>query len=169
MSMTIETPRVTESELEEQRSAVPRIEIREHIGSDNQSLLNEQELLKARNFQQSLGYAPAQRITLLGIVLASLEGVTFERAAGLLGVKPHVLERLMHGTDPIPARYSERWTELEELVRNLRRVVRTESIGDWFDGPVPALDGKTPMKLIERGKIRPVLEVTRSYLDPSFA
>ena len=169
MSVTIETPRVTESELEEQRSSVPKIEFRDYIASANQSRLNEQDLLKARNFRESLRDAPAQRITLLGIVLASLEGVTFERTAALLGVKPRILERLIHGVDPIPAKYTERWTGIEEIIRNLKRVVRTDSVGEWFDKSVPALGGKTSMQMIDRGKIQPVLEVTRSYLDSSFA
>ncbi|TFC19718.1 DUF2384 domain-containing protein [Cryobacterium algoritolerans] len=86
----------------------------------------------------------------------------------LLDVKPQRLVKMMHGDEPVPERFVPRWEAVAEITRNLHGVLKPSATTRWMNTSVPDLNGKTPMDLIKRGQLTPVLALTQSYLDPSF-
>lgn len=130
--------------------------------------VDEATVARARKRARDLEGRGIQRVTLLGFVLAQLDGVDFESAAILLDVKPRRLEKFMHGEEQIPSSLEPRWLLLSEALRNLQAVIRREATARWFTTSIPDLGGMTPLEAVRRGRVRDVLELTRSYREPSF-
>ena len=87
----------------------------------------------------------------------------------LVGVKPKMLERLIHGDEQVPGKRAKKLEQVAELLENLNGVLGREATGRWLRTEIPRLGHKTPLDLISRGKIDRVLALTRSYVDPSFS
>ena len=165
MTLTMEAPLITQSGGDGESRPIRGFPSE----SDSKSSPGEAEVGKARLFSMSLSGGPAERITLLGIVLASLGEIPFEKTARILNTKPDHLTRWMHGTDAIPGRAAERWELVAAITRNLSFVLKPDAFDRWFETRVPDLGNKTPLQLIQAGKARRVVELTESYLDKSFA
>lgn len=56
-----------------------------------------------------------------------------------------------------------------KIIDNLTQVIEPDGISRWFNLSIPALGGLTPIEAFERGKGEEVLQVTESYLDPSYS
>lgn len=165
MTLTMDAPIATQAWVDDEsrhvKSSPPESDSKSNPGKD--------EVGKARSFSKSLSGGPAQRITLLGIVLASLAETPFETTAELLGTKPDHLTRWMHGTETIPGRTAERWEIVAAITRNLAHVLRPDAYDRWFHTQVPDLGNKTPLQMIQAGKAKKVVDLTESYLDKSFS
>lgn len=44
-------------------------------------------------------------------------------------------------------------TEMDRLLDNLSRLMKPKEVGHWLKQPNPALDGSTPVQVIERGQV----------------
>ncbi|MGK2855388.1 MAG: antitoxin Xre/MbcA/ParS toxin-binding domain-containing protein [Microbacteriaceae bacterium] len=128
-----------------------------------------EDLKKTRKFEQSLGDLPSQRITLLGILLAQLQNVSFQDVSTLLGVKEAQLVRFMQGAANIPDRKADQWQLIADILQDLAQILRSDAIGRWLNTQVPDLGGKTPLQMVSAGKANRVAALTRSYLDGSFS
>lgn len=58
---------------------------------------------------------------------------------------------------------------LQEIAENVLRVLKPEAFGRWMTTPIPALGGRTPFDAMLAGDMDAVVNVSRSYLDPSFS
>lgn len=140
-----------------------------HGGSQARPDLSEEDLQRAHKLGKQSSVSSAQRIAVLGLVLAKLANVPFDRAALLFGVKPHRLEQMLHGEMSIPGNYGDRWQSLLQIFMNLERVLDPAATNDWLDTAVPDLGGRTPLQAVQRNDIERVVAVTESYLDPNFS
>lgn len=129
--------------------------------------LDDQVAKRARKLQNQTGRS-IQRVALLGVLLARLEGVPFEGTSALLSIKPPRLLRFMHGEETIPASVEARWVAVSQILDNLHAIIRPEATWRWFNTSVNDLGGRTPLDAIEKRQAAAVLEVVRSYHDPSF-
>jgi hypothetical protein len=110
----------------------------------------------------------SERWFLLGSLMAQLRYVPFTDIEVLLGVHDSELVMMLHGERPITRKYAERWERVQEMLTQLATVLRPEGTSKWLHVGVPDLNGATPIDAISRGKLRLVLDVTSSYLDPSY-
>lgn len=137
--------------------------------SDTSPELSAEEVERVtKNFSQ-IGKESFKRTALLGIVLAELESVPFELISILLEIKQDRLVKMMHGDIQLQGKFDLRGEALVEIARNLHRVIEADATTRWLNTAIPDLDGKTPLDMIDRGGIQRVVDLTRSYLDPSFA
>ena len=44
-------------------------------------------------------------------------------------------------------------TEMERLLANLSKVIRSDAVAEWLEAPNPAFDGLKPLEVVERGQI----------------
>lgn len=146
--------------------AVPEEPERPPQSSMDPHVPNDLLKLASRKFR---GQGNVERSALLGVLLARLVDVPFEEVAELLRLRPQRLEKLMHGEEVVPKSAVGRWEAIAEILLNLHAVLRPEATVKWLRAPIPALDGRTPMAAIQKGDTAKVLEVARSYRDPSFA
>lgn len=137
--------------------------------SEPQPAVGDDVLMKAQRYSKQTGEKTAQRIALLGLLLAELEAVDFDDIALLLDVKTKPLQKMMHGEQQVPSGREARWEALAEVLHNLHRVLRASATGRWLHTSIPDLEGRTPLEAISRGQISRVVALTRSYLDPSFS
>jgi hypothetical protein len=164
----LETPRVTRSELNESRVFAPKIELLEPLESESVVNLEERDLVRANKFRDNFSKNALDRLILLGILLADLREVPEETVVRLLDVNPQRLVSFVHGEATVPATTASRWKVLAEIVRNIHNVLRPDAVEQWLRTEIRDLGGKTPLALIEKGKAEAVLQLTKSYLDPSF-
>lgn len=126
-------------------------------------------LERARRLRSQWGGESAERVALLGILLARLTEVPFEDTAELLDVRPSRLEKFMHGEEQIPVRAGERWKLIAEVLEDLQAVLKPRATGRWLRTSIPALQGRTPLETIKRGRMAEVRALTASYRDEAFA
>ncbi|MFE4950530.1 hypothetical protein ACFQ9V_10530 [Leifsonia sp. NPDC056665] len=131
--------------------------------------VDEAVIAKAVRISKSGGPDGGQRTALLGVLLARLADVSFEETARLLGISEAKLVRYAHGEEPISRDYERRWDVLAQIVYNVSCVLEPAALPQWASTSVPALGGATPADQIRRGHLDRVLELTRSYLNPSFS
>ncbi|MGH3441353.1 MAG: antitoxin Xre/MbcA/ParS toxin-binding domain-containing protein [Nitriliruptorales bacterium] len=94
--------------------------------------------------------------TLLEDMLHS-EIVDVPDVARVLGTTPRSVSRWA-AEGSLPRRDNEeRLLELKAVVDALRQVMREEAARLWFRSPVPALDYRKPIDLIEQGEYRTVI------------
>lgn len=127
-----------------------------------------QEIDANSEFRMTSAASTPERWLLLGSLLAQLRFVPFDDVEVLLDVHDFELVKMLHGERPITRKYSDRWERIQELVRDLSTVLRPEATGKWLHVAVPDLNGRAPIEAIRHGQLRQVLNVTRSYLDPSY-
>jgi len=78
--------------------------------------------------------------------------VTQKVFARILGVTERTVIDL-EGGRPLSEGIGRRVTELDRLQRDLSKVVRSQSIGQWLLEPNDAFDGDAPADLIAKGKV----------------
>jgi hypothetical protein len=124
---------------------------------------------RADRLTKQWGPQTSERLALLGILLARLEGVPFEDVGELLGVKPPRLERMMRGEDQIPGSVVDRWQLVAEMLDNLHSVLKPRATGRWLRTNIPDLGGRTPLEVAASGGLPRVRDLTARYRDPSFS
>jgi hypothetical protein len=112
--------------------------------------------------------ATRDRAINLRIVLARLEGISFETAAVLLGTSPKKLTRWLHGADTVPARKADLIRDLNRIVLELSRILDPAALPLWLETANPKLGGQTPLEALRRHRVTEVLKVVKSYLEPTF-
>lgn len=108
------------------------------------------------------------RATDLRVVLARMEGVPFDEIAAIFGTSPQKLAAWLHGSSTVPAKKADLIHDLNLLVMRLSRVLDPTALPRWLATPNGKLAGRTPFEALKRGKVREVLEVVDSYLEPTF-
>src|SRR6266404_7070729 len=78
-------------------------------------------------------------------------GVTRDSLTRLTGFSPRAVAHWASGRTPSGSA-RKRVTELTRLFDALSVMVDSKAIGDWLKEPNPALDGSTPLQVIERGE-----------------
>ncbi len=104
----------------------------------------------------------------LRVVLARMEGVGFDQIAAMLGTSPNNLAAWLHGAATVPAKKTDLIRDLNLMLMRLARVLDPVALSQWLATPNPKLAGRTPFEAIKRRKVRDVLAVVDSYLDPTF-
>lgn len=130
--------------------------------------ITEDQVAKAMRKLHQTNPATQQRVHTLRLVMAGLEGITFEEAASVLGARPDRLARWLHETDSIPRSRDSHLADLHEMLRLLHQLVPRSNTGRWLRLHVPALDG-TPLEALIAGRVGDVLRVTQRYTESSFA
>ncbi len=131
--------------------------------------LNSEFLERSKRLAKQNGELTAQRLALLGIVLAALPGVEFADTCVLARAsKPERLERMIHGEEQMTTRVAEQLEAVYRMLANLHRVLKPEATSQWLHTEIPTLGSMTPIDLIDRGRLDEVVRLTQSYLDPSF-
>ena len=136
--------------------------------TEARSDLDPEVVERAEKQRAQIGVHSQQRTALLGIVMANLVAVDFETAAELLAVKPKRLLKFLHGEAQIPSTFDRSWTDVAEILTNVRTVLHDEYVRSWLTTPAPDLDGRSPLVAVSRGDRYRVLEITRCFLRPSF-
>lgn len=90
-------------------------------------------------------------------------GVSRERMARMLDVSAKTIERWeMHGSPPTSNAVRERFAQLRDIAQIGRMVYTPEGFVQYLNTPLPALGGRTAIKLIERGESEHVLAALAS-------
>ena len=110
-----------------------------------------------------------RRMIDLQILLARLEGVTFDEAAALLRTSSKQLTRWLHGVNAVPKNKAADVLVLAEALRLLHQVLDPFATSRWLDVTIPDLNGRTPRSVIEAGHADRVLALARTYVDQSFS
>jgi hypothetical protein len=100
-------------------------------------------------------------------LLAHLEDMPFERAASILGTSPSQLARYIRAEASLPRAMFSKVSRLDEIVRNVLGVLDSSAISEWFETPIPALNGRTPADAIRHRQAAKVLLVAKSYNEPT--
>lgn len=124
---------------------------------------------RARKISKQASENSVERTVLLGIVLAEMRGVSFADVAGVLKVPEKKLERFMHGEEMPPTGRLDHWTCVAQILENLHKVIDKRATSRWLNTRIAALEDRTPLECISRGQERRVLDLTLTYLDPSFS
>ncbi len=111
--------------------------------------------------------ATLRRSHTLRLVMAALEGLTFEEAAVLVGERPERIAAWLQD-QPIPRSKQQRLEDLYSITRHLQVLVPRGNTGRWFRLPIPALGGATPFDAVVSGRIDEVAQLTHDYVDPSY-
>lgn len=115
------------------------------------------------------GPGAADRVRKLRVLLAKLEGLTFDEAAELLDQRPPRLVEMVHGRLPVPGSLERRIDELAQVVLNVHEVLEPAAFRDWLYVEAPQLRGGSPIEAIRRGRLRDVVALARSYSEQSYA
>ena len=78
-------------------------------------------------------------------------GVTQDSLTRLTGFSPRAVAHWASGRVPSGSA-QKRLTEVMRLFDALSELVEPKAIGEWLKKPNPALDGSTPLQVIERGE-----------------
>ena len=70
----------------------------------------------------------------------------------LTGFSPRSVAKWSDGVLPSP-KQEKALVEMDRLLDGLARVMQPAQVGHWLKSPNPALDGSTPLQLVERGEI----------------
>jgi hypothetical protein len=96
-------------------------------------------------------------IALPGVELArTVLGLDYGEVARAVQADESTLYRWRQGQAPT-AVYLSRLERLDDLVREIRRTMRSEAIPGWLERPIPALNGETPKGMILKGRSETVL------------
>jgi len=130
--------------------------------------LTADDLAKAVTRLRHTNAATRQRVHTLQLVMAGLEGITFEEAARLLDVRPERLAGWLQESESIPKSREHLIADLHEILRRLHQLVPRANTGRWLRLPIPALGGVTPYEALLAGRTQDVLRVTERYTESSF-
>lgn len=78
-------------------------------------------------------------------------GMSQDALTRLTGFSPRAVAHWASGRTPSGSA-QKRLTELNRLLSALSEIVDSKAIGSWLKQPNPALDGSTPLQVIERGE-----------------
>ena len=109
---------------------------------------------KVRVKEAAAVYHPAMKLA---------EPPALEKIAGKFGLRQDTLSRLIgfslrtvagwsNGKQP-SAPVKRALIEMDRLLDNLGRLMKPKDVGRWLKEPNSALDGSTPVQVIERGQI----------------
>lgn len=132
------------------------------------TLITSADVEKALMRMRQTSTSTLQRVHTLRLVMAGLEGITFEEAARLLDVRPSRLAAWLQGTGSIPKSKDRLLADLYEMLRLLHQLVPRAQTGRWMRLPIPALGGTTPYDALVQGRVQEVLRVTQRYTESSF-
>lgn len=133
-----------------------------------QTPITSDDVAKALTKMRHTNSATLQRIHTLRLVMAGLEGITFEEAARLLDVPPARLAAWLQDSGSIPRSKERLLADLHEMLRLLHQLVPRAQTGRWMRLPIPALGELTPYDALMEGRIEDVLRVTQRYAESSF-
>lgn len=94
----------------------------------------------------------------LALLDTSLDGWSADDIARVVGAQSRVLTNWRAGAVPRRAAL-ERLQMVAELVVELRTVMTARGVRMWFDNPVPQLDGRSPLEVLEEGDLRAQAEL----------
>ncbi len=121
-----------------------------------------------RRMDNLLRSPPARnRMASLSVLLARLHGCSFEEASVIVGRDPEKLLKFLHGEATIPEKAMARVRRIDEVLRNLHKVLEPSATARWFRTGIPSLGNESPLIAISKGKLRQVEEVTTSYVMPA--
>ncbi len=106
------------------------------------------------------------RMVSLSVLLAGLQGCSFDEAALLIGREPPILEKFVRGEATVPERVMNRVRRLDEVLRNLHKVLEPTATAKWLRTSIPSLGNESPLNAISKGNLRKVEELTRGYCAP---
>lgn len=129
--------------------------------------LNPTDLQAELKRMRSTNQASRARAHTLRLVMAGLDGLTFDEAATLLDVRPSRLAAWLHG-ETIPKTSDKRLAMMWEVLRHLHQLVPRANTGRWLRLPIPALGEVTPYEALVDGRVEDVLRVTQRYAESSF-
>lgn len=79
-------------------------------------------------------------------------GVRRETLSRMTGFSPRAVAEWAKGKEPsAPAK--KIFVEMDRLLDALARLMQPKEVGRWLKEPNPALDGSTPVQVIERGQM----------------
>jgi hypothetical protein len=103
------------------------------------------------------------------LVMARLDGLTFDESAVVVGIQRQRLIGWIQQAESIPHGKAVRLQAFIEMLSDLRQLIEPSNLAEWFHLPIPALRDATPLQAIAGGKWNEVRKVARSYTDPSFS
>lgn len=105
----------------------------------------------------------------VGLILAKLPGVPFDDAAKLVGVSPAKLTSWLHGKESVASSRAQRLEQVNTILVALHEVLEPAATNGWLHVSIPDLHGMTPLEAAEKGKLQAVVDVARSYIQPSYS
>lgn len=113
--------------------------------------------------------ATVDRLVALRLIMAYLEGVSFDDAGTILQVRAKRLKDWLHEAQSVPGSKEAYLRLVLDRLRMLRSIISRDAVGWWFDLSVPALDDKSPIEALREGQSQVVWDLIESYGDPSFS
>ena len=83
-------------------------------------------------------------------------GLTYRQVAAAIGADESTLHRWRAGETEPRSVFLSRMDALHEFQQELSDLVKPEAAREWLRTPVPALDGRRPVDLLEDGRIEPL-------------
>jgi hypothetical protein len=127
-----------------------------------------EELVRYLKAQAKIDLASRSRAVDLRVLMARMEGVSFEQASAMLQVSPGKLARWLQGLDTVPARKGAAIRDLNKMLLDLGHVIDSSAFSRWFNTPNPKLGGATPYEKLKRREVKDVVKAVAAYLEPTF-
>jgi hypothetical protein len=108
-----------------------------------------------------------RRTASLLVLLAHLEGLSFDEAAELLGTSSGQLQRWVRGEQTVPVKKFDQIERFAEVLRHLHRVLEPHATRRWLHTSIPALEGRTPYDEILRRRFDGLVALAHSYTEPN--
>jgi transcriptional regulator with XRE-family HTH domain len=83
-------------------------------------------------------------------------GLTYRQLAAAIGADESTLHRWRSGESEPRSVFLSRMDALHEFQRELSDLVTPQAARAWLRMPIPALDGRRPVDLLEEGRIEPL-------------
>jgi transcriptional regulator with XRE-family HTH domain len=83
-------------------------------------------------------------------------GLTYRQIAAAIGADESTLHRWRSGESEPRSVFRSRMDALHEFQQELFDLVAPGAARQWLRTPVPALDGQTPLNLLDQGRIEPL-------------
>jgi transcriptional regulator with XRE-family HTH domain len=83
-------------------------------------------------------------------------GLTYRQIAAAIGADESTLHRWRSGESEPRSVFRSRMDALHEFQQELLDLVAPGAARQWLRTPVPALDGRTPLDLLDQGRIEPL-------------
>jgi DNA-binding transcriptional regulator YiaG len=103
--------------------------------------------------EDTTAYHPAMRVAAPPAIekIAEKFGLRQETLSRMTGFSLRAVASWSNGKAPsTPVRRA--LVEMDRLLDNLSRLMKAKDVGRWLKEPNPALDGSTPVQVIERGQ-----------------
>ncbi len=83
-------------------------------------------------------------------------GLTYRQIAAAIGADESTLHRWRSGESEPRSVFRSRMDAIHEFQQELLALVSPGAAREWLRTPVPALDGRRPIDLLEQGRIEPL-------------